>query len=118
MSNPVITATVSAEDVADIKAAQNNPSILPASFDAAGFANNVALFATLTDIDTVVGQLKSELDDTRLVVGGQAMSGATDVYSYVKAAVKKTPGLKPLAEQLGARFQHASTAKTLPDKAK
>ena len=158
MPNPPITAIVSDDDVAEIKAAiatiqqklpflvtltakasratfkagpnslsfvenalqaaQNNPAILPASFDAVGFANSVALFSKLTEIDTVVGQLKSELADTRLVVGGQAMSGGTDVYNYVKTAVKKTPGLKPLADQLGARFQHANSATVTPAAAK
>jgi hypothetical protein len=101
-----------------LQVAENNPAILPASFNALAFANSVALFSTLTDIDTVVGQLKSELADTRLVVGGQAMEGGTDVYNYVKAAVKKTPGLKPLADQLGTRFQHASTATAAPATAK
>jgi hypothetical protein len=101
-----------------LTASQNNPSILPASFDAAGFASSVALFSVLTDLNTGVAQLASELDDTRLDVGSQAMDQARNVYDYVKAAVKKTPGLKPVADQLAVRFQHATAVKATPAAAK
>ena len=94
-----------------MQAAQNNPDIFPKSFDADEFESDVDLFAALTDINTVVAQLASEIDDTRLAVGGEAMQEATEVYNYVKAAVKKSPGLKPVADQLGARFQKASASK-------
>jgi hypothetical protein len=90
-----------------LQAAENNPDIFPKSFDADEFESDVNLFAALTDINTVVAQLASEIDDTRMAVGGEAMQEATEVYNYVKAAVKKSPGLKPVADQLGARFQKA-----------
>lgn len=99
-------------------AAQNNPSILPGSFDATGFGSHVDLFAVLTDVNTSIAQLASEVDDTRLAVGSEAMNDARKVYDYVKAAVKDTPGLKPVADQLGERFQHASAAKSAPALAK
>ena len=31
------------------------------------------------------------------------------VYNYVKTAASSTPGLKPVADQLGQRFKHANT---------
>ena len=93
------------------QAAQNNPDILPKSFDVDEFASDVALFSALTDINTAVAQLASEIDDTRLAVGSEVMGEATDVYNYVKAAAKKTPGLKPVADQLGERFQKVKAAK-------
>jgi hypothetical protein len=43
------------------------------------------------------------------------MKEATQVYNYVKTAAATTPGLKPLADQLGQRFQKASG--TQPDPA-
>ena len=92
-----------------LTAAENNPDILPKSFDVDEFTSDVDLFGVLTDLNTVVSQLASEIDDTRLAVGGEAMQEATQVYNYVKAAVKNAPGLKPVADQLGQRFQHAST---------
>ncbi|HEY5346111.1 MAG TPA: hypothetical protein VIK62_07185 [Verrucomicrobiae bacterium] len=91
-----------------LQAAQNNPDILPKSFDTDEFALDVALFAVLTDINTAVAQLVSEIDDTRLAVGGEAMKEASQVYNYVKTAATMTPGLKPVADQLGQRFQKAS----------
>jgi hypothetical protein len=88
-------------------AAQDNPDILPKTFDADGFENAVALFSAMTEINTIVSQLSSKIDDTRLAVGVEALSGASDVYNYVKAAATKTPGLKPVADQLGQLFQKA-----------
>jgi len=86
------------------QAAQDNSNILPASFDADGFESNVALFTAMTEINTLVAQLASQIDDTHLAVGVEALSGASDVYNYVKAAATKTPGLKPVADQLGQQF--------------
>ena len=97
-----------------LQAAQNNPDIFPKSFDTAEFASDVNLFAVLTDLNTLVAQLASEIDDTRLAVGGESMKEATQVYNYVKAAVATTPGLKPVADQLGQRFQKASAAQPAP----
>jgi hypothetical protein len=88
-----------------LQAAENNPDIFPKSFDAEEFSSDVDLFAGLTDVNTTIAQLASEVDDTRLAVGGEAMNEATQVYNYVKAAAKNTPGLKPVADQLGERFQ-------------
>ena len=92
-------------------AADNNPTILPGSFNAANFDSHVDLFATLTDINTSIAQLASSVDDTRMAVGSEAMNEARQVYEYVKSAAKTTPGLKPVADQLGERFQHTTAAK-------
>nr|VFK80704.1 MAG: hypothetical protein BECKSD772D_GA0070982_114312 [Candidatus Kentron sp. SD] len=51
-------------------------------------------------------------DDTRLAVGGEAMQEATQVYNYVKTAAKTTPGLKPIADQLGERWKVAKQKKS------
>ena len=93
-----------------LTAAQNNPNILPGSFNTGEFNSDVNLFAVLTDLNTSIAQLASQVDDTRMAVGSEAMSGARQVYDYVKAAVKTTPGLKPVADQLGERFQKTSAA--------
>jgi len=60
------------------QAAQDNPNILPASFDEDGFQSNVALFTAMTEINTLVAQLASQIDDTHLAVGVEALSGASD----------------------------------------
>ena len=61
--------------------------------------------------------MASQIDDTRLAVGGEAMQEASQVYNYVKTAAKTTPGLKPVADQLGERFQRAGNQKQ-PEKPK
>nr|VFJ99359.1 MAG: hypothetical protein BECKH772A_GA0070896_101612 [Candidatus Kentron sp. H]VFK04028.1 MAG: hypothetical protein BECKH772C_GA0070978_1015715 [Candidatus Kentron sp. H] len=47
-----------------------------------------------------------------LAVGGQIMQEATQVYNYVKTAAKTTPGLKPIADQLGERWKVAKQKKS------
>jgi hypothetical protein len=91
---------------------------LPGSFNAANFDSHVDLFSVLTDINTSIAQLASSVDDTRMAVGSEAMNEARQVYDYVKSAAKNTPGLKPVADQLGERFQHTSAAKPTSTPAK
>jgi hypothetical protein len=91
-----------------LTAAQNNPTIFPASFSTPAFLNDVDLFSALTELSTLAESVTSRIDDTRLAVGGEAMQQSIQVYNYVKTAAKTTPGLKPVADQLGERFQKAS----------
>jgi hypothetical protein len=97
-----------------LTAAQTNPTILPASFSTTEFKNDVELFALLTELGTQAASLASQIDDTRMAVGGEAMQQASQVYTYVKAATKVTPGLKPVAEQLSERFRRPSRPKQPP----
>jgi hypothetical protein len=92
-------------------AAQNNPTIFPESFDLAAFQKDAELLAFLTEVKTIAESVISQIDDTRLAVGGEAMQAASQVYNYTKAAAKTTPGLRPIAEQLGERFQKVSRRK-------
>lgn len=94
-----------------LTAAQTNPAILPGSFNASEFKNDVDLFIILTELGMLAASVTSQIDDTRLAVGGEAMQQASQVYTYVKAASKNTPGLKPVAEQLGERFRKAGKPK-------
>src|SRR5436305_1228085 len=54
-----------------LTAAQANPTILPASFSTAEFKNDVDLFAVLTEFATLAASIASQIDDTRLAVGGE-----------------------------------------------
>ena len=94
-----------------LTAAQNNPNVLPASFSIPAFQKDVNLFTALTEIFMLASSLTSQLDNTRLAVGGEAMQEASQVYTYFKAAAKTTPGLKPIADQLAERFQKAGKPK-------
>lgn len=99
-------------------AAQANPLIFPASFNADAFLKDVALFAVLSELFTLGQSITSQIDDTRVAVGGEAMQQSMQVYKYVQAASSTTPGLKPLAEQLGQQFKKAGKTKTGPAKPK
>jgi hypothetical protein len=97
-----------------LTAARNNPAVFPASFSAAELKNDIDLFVLLTEINTIAASVASQIDDTRLAVGSEAMQQATQVYNYVKTASRTEPGLKPVAEQLGERFRKAGKPKTPP----
>jgi len=97
-----------------LSAAQNHKDIFPNSFDTDAFAKGVAAFLILTELQTLAESLSSKIDDTRLAVGGDSMQQSIQVYEYVKTASKTTPGLKPVAEQLGERFQKARPQKDTP----
>lgn len=99
---------------AALTAAQDNPSVLPSGFNTPEFKNDIDLFAVLTEFKTMAASLTSQIDDTRLAVGGEAMQQASRVYTYVKTAAKTTPGLKPVAEQMGERFRRAGKPKKPP----
>ena len=86
-------------------ATQSNPEILPGSFSVPAFQRDFDLFGVLTELKTLAHSVASQIDDTCLAVGGEAMSQAIQVYNYVQAAEKTTPGLKPLADQLRQRFK-------------
>jgi hypothetical protein len=96
-----------------LTAAQDNPTILPVSFSTPAFQRDVDLFTVLTEVVTLASSVASQIDDTRLAVGGEAMQQANQVYTYIKAAAKMTPGLKPVAAQLSERFQRVSKQKKL-----
>ncbi|WP_133513016.1 hypothetical protein [Candidatus Thiosymbion oneisti] len=94
-----------------LTAAQDHPTILPISFSIPGFKKDVDLFTALTELGTLADSVASQIDDTRMAVGGEAMQEAAQVYKYVKTAAQTTPGLKPVAEQLGERFRRAGERK-------
>lgn len=97
-----------------LSGAQANPNVLPASFNTPGFQKDVALFGALTELQSIAESVVSQIDDTRLAVGGEAMQAATQTYQYIKTAAKTTPGLKPLAEQLAVRFQRENPPQSVP----
>ena len=85
--------------------AQANPTIFPASFKTDAFQRDVDLFSALTELGSLADQVAAQIDDTRMAVGGEAMQQAMQTYEYVKTAAKTTPGLRPVAEDLGERFK-------------
>lgn len=84
---------------------QNNPEILPASFNATEFARDYQLTVALSEILGLLEQLTEQVDDTLMAVGSESMANSLLVYDYVKTAARRTPGLKSVSDQLGERFK-------------
>ena len=94
-----------------LTAAQNFQQVLPQTFDLAAFQRDVTLFALLTELNTDAESLTSQIDDTRMGVGGEAMRAATQIYKLLQASEDTVPGLKTVVEQLSERFQRAGKTK-------
>ncbi len=94
--------------------AQAHPGVLPASFNTLGFQKDVELFAALSEVQAIAESVVSQIDDTRMAVGGEAMQAAMQAYQYIKTGSKTTPGLRPLAEQLAVRFQRENSPDSVP----
>lgn len=94
-----------------LAAVRAHPDIFPTTFDQAAFAQDVELLESMSDVNAQVDSVASAIDDTRMAVGGEAMQAGVQVYEYVRAAEKTQPGLKPLVDRLGERFQKAGKPK-------
>jgi hypothetical protein len=88
-----------------LSTAQNNSTILPASFSLEEFTNDYELASQLSEILIQLAQLHEQVDDTVMSLGSDIMTNSLTVYDYVKTASRKTPGLKSVAEQLGTSFK-------------
>jgi hypothetical protein len=91
-----------------LSAAEGYSQIIPPSFSTTAFRRDVDLFMVLTEVTTLAESLFSQIDDTRLAVGGEAMRQGSQVYKLAQAAENTVPGLKPVVDQLSERFQKTS----------
>lgn len=62
-----------------LTAAQNNPEILPASFDTAELARDYQLATALSELHLNLRQITEQVDDTLLAVGSEAMTSSLSV---------------------------------------
>lgn len=88
-----------------LQIAQNNPGILPASFNTTEFAKDVALSNDLVEIESVLTPLAEGTSDTLMAVGNETMKQANQVYALVKVAAKADSNMSNLAKQLGERYK-------------
>jgi len=90
-----------------------HPEILPSVFNVEEFKKDYALSKDLAPIVLQAGELNEGLQKTYTAVNSDAMAGGLDVYGAVKLNKDKVPGLKVIADQMGAFFQK-QTRKSAP----
>ncbi len=84
---------------------ETNPEFVPGYMQKDEFLKDEAVVAQLTPIANLTEQLFSDLDDTRLLAGSEALQAALLYYGQVKEANKKgVVSAKPIYEDLRQRF--------------
>ncbi|MDR2205680.1 MAG: hypothetical protein LBE36_05940 [Flavobacteriaceae bacterium] len=82
-----------------------NPEFAPAYMDTAEFAKDEAVVTALNPLENLARQLASDLSDTMMLAGSEAILSALLYYGSVKeAAAKGIPTATPVYEDLKARF--------------
>lgn len=83
--------------------AEQNPNILPRSFDVDEFRRDAELYAALQPVAAALGQLYELVDDTLLEVSGEAYASALAVYGYARAGGQGA-ALDGLLDGMAQRF--------------
>ncbi|MDR2205254.1 MAG: hypothetical protein LBE36_03750 [Flavobacteriaceae bacterium] len=82
-----------------------NPEFAPTYMDTAEFAKDEAVVTALNSLENLARQLASDLSDTMMLAGSEAILSALLYYGSVKeAAAKGIPTATPVYEDLKARF--------------
>jgi hypothetical protein len=90
-----------------LQVAEQNPDILPRSFDVGEMRNDVELLSALSSVHAALAQLFELVDDTLTEVGAEAYTSALLVYQFTRAAGKGT-ALEAALEGLGQHFARKS----------
>jgi len=90
-----------------LQVAEQNPDILPRTFDAGEMRNDVELFSALSSVHTALAQLNELVDDTVMAVGSEAYASALTVYQFARAAGKGS-ALDTALDGLAQRFARKS----------
>jgi hypothetical protein len=90
-----------------LQVAEQNPDILPRSFDVGEMRNDVELLNALAPVLTALSQLNELVDDTTMAVGSEAYASALLVYQFARAAGKGS-ALDSALEGMSQRFARKS----------
>jgi hypothetical protein len=90
-----------------LQVAEQNPDILPRSFDVGEMRNDVELLSALSSVHAALAQLFELVDDTLMEVGAEAYAAALLVYQFTRNAEKGT-ALDAALEGLGQHFARKS----------
>ena len=100
-----------------LQVAEQNPGILPSTFDVGEMRNDVELFNALSSVQIAVAQLNELVDDTVMAVGSEAYASALLVYQYTRAAGKGTAldsALDGLSQRFARKSRSAAPEKNTP----
>ena len=82
-----------------------NPDFIPSYMQTAEFGKDVTVTSVLTPLHNVALQLASDMDDTRMLAGSEALSEALIYYGSVREASNRgIPQAKPIYDDLRQRF--------------
>ena len=90
-----------------LRVLEQNPKIVPPSFDLAGARADLAAFERLQMVLERVSQLTRRLDDTVAVLGSDVMDAALEGYAQLKVS-GGAQGLDELRRELGGRFKRGA----------
>jgi hypothetical protein len=90
-----------------LQVAEQNPDILPRTFDVGEMRNDVELLSALSSVHTAVSQLNELIDDTVMAVGSEAYAASLLVYQFARSAGKGS-ALDTALDALGQRFARKS----------
>ena len=86
-----------------------NPEFVPSYMQVTEFTKDETITTILTPLQNVAFQLASDIDDTRLLAGSEALSEAMFYYGSVREAANKgVVQAKPIYEDLKQRFSKKS----------
>jgi hypothetical protein len=89
-----------------------NPEFVPTYMQTAEFDKDVAVVTQLTPMQNVAFQLASDLDDTRMLSGSEALAEALIYYGSVREAANRgIPQAKPIYADLKERFSQRNKPK-------
>lgn len=89
-----------------------NPEFIPGYMQADEFTKDVVVVTQLTPLQNMAYQLASDLDDTRMLAGSEALAQALIYYGSVNEASKR--GIlqaKPIYDELRERFTQRNKPK-------
>lgn len=91
-----------------------NPEFTPKYMDDLEFNKDEDVVAQLTPLANLLKQLHSDIEDTIMLAGSEALVASMLYYGSVKeAALKGVPTAKPIYEDLQARFSKSKQSKPL-----
>ncbi len=91
---------------------KTNPEFVPGYMDKEEFLKDEAVVSQLTPINNMAEQLYSDIDDTLMLAGSEALGGALLYYGQVREADNKgVTSAKPIYDDLKKRFSKKKTKK-------